>query len=204
MCPAGALKDEAMLVFNSTITDGVTADLYNAGIFLGCAFGTVAMYIWAAGILAAGQSSTMTGTYAGQFAMEGFLNLQWARWKRVLFTRMIAIIPTFCVAFFSHIEDLTGMNDLLNAVMSLQLPFAAIPTIAFTSSVAIMGEFVNGMANKIISVLLCIVVIGINLFFVTDKVNALELSTEWVVVVGKCWSARYFSQVARKQILKRW
>lgn len=123
----------------------VDADLYKAGLFLGCTFGAAALYIWAVGILAAGQSSTMTGTYAGQFAMEGFLNLQWPRWKRVLFTRFIAIVPTFCVAFFSKIEDLTGMNDLLNAVMALQLPFAAIPTIAFTSNRAIMGEFANGM-----------------------------------------------------------
>lgn len=118
------------------------------------------MYVWAVGILAAGQSSTMTGkytqiiylkitfhfflgTYAGQFAMEGFLNLQWARWKRVLFTRSIAIIPTFLLAFFSTIGDLTSMNDILNAVMSIQLPFAAIPTIAFTSNPQIMGQFTN-------------------------------------------------------------
>ena len=123
----------------------VSGDLYKGGLFLGCTFGTAALYIWAVGILAAGQSSTMTGTYAGQFAMEGFLNLQWARWKRVLFTRFIAILPTFCVAFFSRIEDLTGMNDTLNAIMALQLPFAVLPTIAFTSNPNIMGEFVNGM-----------------------------------------------------------
>lgn len=103
------------------------------------------MYIWAVGIFAAGQSSTMTGTYAGQFAMEGFLNLQWARWKRVLFTRSIAIIPTFLVAFFSDINNLTRMNDILNAIMTLQLPFATLPTIAFTSSSQVMGEFRNGM-----------------------------------------------------------
>lgn len=53
--------------------DIVDADLYKGGIFLGCAFGLAAMYIWAVGILAAGQSSTMTGTYAGQFVMEGLL-----------------------------------------------------------------------------------------------------------------------------------
>lgn len=75
--------------------------------------------------------------------MEGFLNLQWARWKRVLFTRTIAIVPTFLLAFFSTIGDLTSMNDILNAVMSIQLPFAAIPTIAFTSNPQIMGEFTN-------------------------------------------------------------
>jgi len=121
------------------------ADLYKGGIFLGCSFGAAAMYIWAVGILAAGQSSTMTGTYAGQFAMEGFLNLQWARWKRVLFTRTIAIVPTFLVAFLADMNNLSGMNDILNAIMSLQLPFATLPTIAFTSSAQIMGEFRNGM-----------------------------------------------------------
>lgn len=119
-------------------------DLYTGGIFLGCQFGIAAMYIWAVGILAAGQSSTMTGTYAGQFAMEGFLNLQWARWKRVLFTRTIAIIPTFFVALYARNNELTGMNDILNAVMMVQLPFATLPTIAFTSSARIMGEFKNG------------------------------------------------------------
>lgn len=102
------------------------------------------MYIWAIGILAAGQSSTMTGTYSGQFVMEGFLNLQWKRWKRVLLTRTIAILPTFCVAFYENIEDLSGMNDLLNCLMSLQLPFALIPAISFSSNPKIMGEFANG------------------------------------------------------------
>lgn len=157
---------------------------------MGCTFGLAAMYIWAVGILAAGQSSTMTGTYAGQFTMEGFLNLQWARWKRVLFTRTIAIVPTFCLAFFSQIEDLTGMNDLLNAVMSLQLPFATIPTIAFTSNPQIMGDFANGWANKVIATLLSVVVIGINTYFVINTVNDLELT--WfpllcVILVGICY-----------------
>ena len=58
------------------------ADLFKGGIVLGCFFGVACTYIWAAGILAAGQSSTMTGTYSGQFAMEGFLNLKWPRWQR--------------------------------------------------------------------------------------------------------------------------
>lgn len=119
------------------------ADLYKGGIFLGCQFGIAALVIWAIGLLAAGQSSTMTGTYAGQFAMEGFLNLQWPRWKRVLLTRSIAIVPTFLVAFFTTVDRMTYMNDILNVLMSLQLPFAALPTIAFTSNACIMGEFKN-------------------------------------------------------------
>lgn len=127
----------------------------------------------------------MTGTYAGQFAMEGFLNLQWARWKRVLFTRMIAIVPTFFVAFYNSIDSLTGMNDILNAVMALQLPFAVIPTIAFTSSVAIMGDFVNGLWNKVMSIGLCILVIAINIFFVTDQVRDADLGWGMFTLIGK-------------------
>ncbi|CAK9816830.1 Protein Malvolio [Anthophora quadrimaculata] len=164
---------------NSTIS----VDLNKGGIFLGCTFGAAAMYIWAVGIFAAGQSSTMTGTYAGQFAMEGFLNLQWARWKRVLFTRMIAIVPTFLVAFFSDIDNLTGMNDILNAIMTLQLPFATLPTIAFTSNSQIMGEFRNGITNKIIATILSAVVISINIYFVINTVQE-DLPHHWAVILA--------------------
>jgi natural resistance-associated macrophage protein 2 len=108
------LINEATSIFTG---DELDVDIYKGGIFLGCSFGAAALYIWAIGILAAGQSSTMTGTYSGQFAMEGFLNLKWKRWQRVLVTRAIAIIPTFLVAFYSQLEDVTKMNDYLNAVM---------------------------------------------------------------------------------------
>ncbi|XP_018399666.1 PREDICTED: protein Malvolio [Cyphomyrmex costatus] len=161
------------------------ADLYKGGIFLGCSFGAVAMYIWAVGILAAGQSSTMTGTYAGQFAMEGFLNLQWARWKRVLFTRTIAIVPTFLVAFLADMNNLSGMNDILNATMSLQLPFATLPTIAFTSSAQIMGEFRNGILNKIVATALSVLVITINIYFVIQTVQE-DLPHHWAIYLAMC------------------
>uniref|UniRef100_A0A8C3LTN5 Solute carrier family 11 member 2 n=1 Tax=Chrysolophus pictus TaxID=9089 RepID=A0A8C3LTN5_CHRPC len=96
-------------------------DIYKGGAVLGCYFGPAALYIWAIGILAAGQSSTMTGTYSGQFVMEGFLNLRWSRFARVLLTRSIAITPTLFVAIFQDVEHLTGMNDFLNVLMSLQV-----------------------------------------------------------------------------------
>ncbi|XP_077269134.1 solute carrier family member malvolio isoform X2 [Temnothorax americanus] len=160
-----------------------SADLYKGGVFLGCSFGAAAMYIWAVGILAAGQSSTMTGTYAGQFAMEGFLNLQWARWKRVLFTRTIAIVPTFLVAFFANMNNLSSMNDILNAIMSLQLPFATLPTIAFTSSAQIMGEFRNGILNKIVSTALSVLVIVINIYFVAQTVQE-DLPNNWAIYLA--------------------
>ncbi|NWY21388.1 NRAM2 protein, partial [Aphelocoma coerulescens] len=97
------------------------------GVVLGCYFGPAALYIWAIGILAAGQSSTMTGTYSGQFVMEGFLNLRWSRFARVLLTRSIAITPTLFVAIFQDVEHLTGMNDFLNVLMSLQVSGGPLP-----------------------------------------------------------------------------
>lgn len=144
----------------------VDADLYKAGLFLGCTFGLPAMYIWAVGIFAAGQSSTMTGCYSGQFAMEGFLNLYWKRWKRVLLTRSIAILPTLALAVYADLKQLTSLNDGLNALMSLQLPFALLPTLTFSSSEKVMGHFKNDLINKIIASLLSLLVVTINLYFV--------------------------------------
>ena len=126
----------------------------------------------------------MTGTYSGQFAMEGFLNLKWKRWQRVLFTRLIAMAPTFSLAYFSNIDNLTGMNDFLNALMSIQLPFAVIPTLTFTSSRFVMGEFANGIWTKIFTSFLGILIIVINIFFVSETLlERVSAETHWLIFV---------------------
>ncbi|KAI9548767.1 hypothetical protein NQZ68_003301 [Dissostichus eleginoides] len=149
-------------------------DIYKGGIVLGCIFGPAALYIWAIGILAAGQSSTMTGTYSGQFVMEGFLNLRWSRFARVLLTRSIAITPTLLVAIFQDVKHLTGMNDFLNVLQSMQLPFALIPILTFTSMKSIMNDFANGMVWKISGGIVILVVCAINIYFVVVYVTALH------------------------------
>ena len=148
-------------------------DINKGGIMLGCFFGPAAYYIWAIGILAAGQSSTMTGTYSGQFVMEGFLDLRWSRTKRILLTRSIAICPTLLLAIFSDINHLTDLNDLLNVLQSLQLPFALIPVIHFASMNCLMGDFVNNLAWKIIGSLIALIVICINMYFVVTYIGQL-------------------------------
>ncbi|XP_052809476.1 natural resistance-associated macrophage protein 2-like [Mya arenaria] len=168
-------------IFNTNSTE-VEVDIFRGGVFLGCQFGLAAMYVWAVGVLAAGQSSTMTGTYTGQFVMEGFLDLHWKRWQRVLLTRSIAIFPTILLAVFEGIQDLTVMNDLLNVVMSLQLPFALLPVLTFTSSPAIMADFVNGIVMKVIASVLTVVVIGINLFFVAVFIQ--RLPEHWAIYLA--------------------
>jgi len=159
----------------------VDADLYKAGVFLGCAFGLPALYVWAVGIFAAGQSSTMTGTYAGQFVMEGFLNLHWSRWKRVLLTRALAIAPTLSLAIsVDSIDDLTGMNDLLNVLMSLMLPFALLPLMIFSASDKVMKSFRTNTASQITLWFLSTAVICINLSFVSIFVHK-NLSNSWFI-----------------------
>jgi len=162
-------------------TDPVESDIYKGGIFLGCEFGLMAMYVWGVGVMAAGQSSTMTGTYAGQFVMEGFLQIQWPRWRRVLFTRAIAIVPTLVVALLANgVNSLTGMNDLLNCIQMIQLPFALLPIITFTSHHKIMFEYSSSRIFQGFALFISMIVISINLYFSTDYiVNA--LGTDWYV-----------------------
>ncbi|XP_063789988.1 natural resistance-associated macrophage protein 1 isoform X1 [Pseudophryne corroboree] len=160
----------------------LSVDIYSGGVILGCFFGPAALYIWAVGILAAGQSSTMTGTYAGQFVMEGFLNLKWSRFYRVLFTRSCAIIPTVFVAAFKDVEHLTGMNDFLNVLQSILLPFALLPILTFTSMRPLMHDFTNGIISKVVSVLLIALIIAINLYFVAVYIPTLDSIALYVVV----------------------
>ncbi|CAM5088134.1 unnamed protein product [Natator depressus] len=151
----------------------VSVDIYQGGVILGCYFGAVALYIWAIGILAAGQSSTMTGTYAGQFVMEGFLQLRWSRFARVLFTRSFAILPTVFIAAFKDVSHLTGMNDLLNVLQSILLPFAVLPVLTFTSMRPLMQEFTNGVVGKALMILIAGLICAINLYFVVIYIPTL-------------------------------
>ncbi|KAM9813546.1 natural resistance-associated macrophage protein 2-like [Neosynchiropus ocellatus] len=170
-CNSTHIPEKEIFPFNN---ETLEVDIYKGGVVLGCFFGSAALYIWAIGILAAGQSSTMTGTYSGQFVMEGFLNLQWSRFARVLLTRSIAITPTLLVAIFQDVQHLTGMNDFLNVLQSMQLPFALIPILTFTSMTSLMNDFANGMFWKISGGVMILVVCAINMYFVVVYVTALD------------------------------
>jgi natural resistance-associated macrophage protein len=138
-------------------------DLAHAGCCLGERFNPTIKYIWAIGLLAAGQSSTMTGTYAGQFVMEGFLNIKIAPWKRVLITRSFAMIPTIAVALYAQPSTLGSLNEWMNVLQSIQLPFALVPLLHFTAMPMIMGELANGRIARWFGWSLSLVIIVINL-----------------------------------------
>lgn len=123
--------------------------LVNAGQYLEEKYGGglfPILYIWGIGLLAAGQSSTITGTYAGQFIMGGFLNLRLKKWLRALITRSFAIVPTIIVAIVFNTSEasLDVLNEWLNVLQSVQIPFALIPLLTLVSKEQVMGVFKIG------------------------------------------------------------
>jgi manganese transport protein len=94
-------------------------------------------------LLASGQNATLTGTLAGQIVMEGFLNLRMRPWLRRLVTRLIAIVPAVIVAAVYGDRGVGQLLIVSQVVLSLQLSFAVIPLVQFTSDPAKMGPFVN-------------------------------------------------------------
>ncbi|KAH7307846.1 hypothetical protein KP509_22G080000 [Ceratopteris richardii] len=147
--------------------------LANAGEYLQAEFGNgyfPILYIWAVGLLAAGQSSTMTGTYAGQFVMAGFLNLRVKKWVRAIFTRTSAILPTVIVALIFNGSDdrMDTLNQWLNVLQSIQLPFAVIPLLCIVSKKKIMGVFGVHPVIKVLAWLIALLVIIINGYLLLD------------------------------------
>lgn len=99
--------------------------------------------VFALALLASGQNSTLTGTLAGQIVMEGFLNLRLRPWLRRLITRGVAIVPAALTAIFFGESGTAQLLILSQVILSLQLSFAVIPLVQFTSDRAKMGEFRN-------------------------------------------------------------
>ncbi len=143
---------------------------------------------FAIALIAAGQSSTLTGTLAGQIVMEGHLNLRIQPWVRRLITRMLAIIPAlFTVIYFG--ESGTGKLLVLSqVVLSLQLGFAVIPLIHFVSSKKLMDGFHIKMPLKIGSWLITIIIVSLNAKLVYDEIMGWLTTSEnpiyiWTLVV---------------------
>lgn len=134
---------------------------------------SLAPILFAVALIAAGQSSTITGTLAGQVVMEGYLNFRLRPWVRRLLTRLIAIVPAFLTILIMG-DSATGKLLILSQViLSLQLGFAVIPLIHFVSNKKKMGEFVIPLWQKIGSWLAAIIIIGLNAKLVFAEISDL-------------------------------
>ncbi|HCN84093.1 MAG TPA: iron/manganese transporter [Sphingobacteriaceae bacterium] len=161
------------------------AEIQNAHKLLEGIFGSLAPALFAIALIASGQSSTITGTLAGQIVMEGHLNLRIEPWLRRLITRLLAIIPAlFTILYFGE-SALGGLLVLSQVVLSLQLGFAIIPLIHFNSDKELMKEYAIKTWVKVLAWLSAFIIIGLNVKLVFEEVYAwieTSNSTWWIYV----------------------
>jgi len=145
----------------------------------------LAPVLFAVALIASGQSSTVTGTLAGQIIMEGHLQLRIQPWMRRLLTRLLAVIPALLTCLIAGEESTGELLVLSQFILSLQLPFAIVPLIFFTSDKKIMGEFAVRPLFKILGWVAVILIAGLNFYFVMLQVN------DWVNDPGIAFSYKF-------------
>ena len=135
--------------------------------------------LFAVALLAAGQSSTITGTLAGKVVMEGFMHWRIRPWLRRLITRTLAILPAVFIIGFRGEGSVTDLLTLSQVVLALQLPFAMFPLLHFTSSETRMGEWKNGWALLIAGWASAILITSMDIYGLPDSIK-----TAWHVIHG--------------------
>lgn len=137
--------------------------------------------LFAVALIAAGQSSTVTGTLAGQIVMEGYLHLRIAPWLRRLITRLLAVIPAILVITMLG-ESATGdMLVLSQVILSMQLGFAIIPLLHYVSDARRMGSFRIGFWAKLGGWVSAIIIVALNVWLVVEKVGEWSATGGWAV-----------------------
>ena len=159
-----AILVTAAAAFHGKGHEGV-ADIADAHKLLTPVLGAgAASVLFAVALLASGQNSTLTGTLAGQIVMEGFLDIKLKPWLRRLITRLIAVVPALVVAIVYGEKGTGQLLVLSQVILSLQLSFAVVPLVLFTSSRAKMGVFVNLPAVQVLAWVVSGIIIVLNLF----------------------------------------
>src|SRR5262249_18309731 len=138
--------------------------------------GPLAPILFGIALLCAGQSSTLTGTLAGQIVMEGYLDLRIAPWLRRLTTRAIALAPAVLTIVFVGEDRMQHLLVLSQVVLSLQLAFAVVPLIHFTSNRRNMGAFATPLWAQGLAWLTASIIVGLNAAFVAGKIRE---AVEW-------------------------
>jgi manganese transport protein len=172
------LVNAAILILAATVFfktgNSQVAEIKEAHRLLPSFLGTLAPKLFAIALIAAGQSSTITGTLAGQIIMEGYLSLRINPWVRRLLTRLLAIIPALIVIVIYGEEKVNSLLVLSQVILSLQLGFAIIPLIHFVSDKKTMGDFVISPITKITAWAIAGILVFLNLSMLTN-----ELASTW-------------------------
>ncbi|KAJ6735850.1 SOLUTE CARRIER PROTEIN FAMILY 11 MEMBER [Salix viminalis] len=141
--------------------------LNSASFLLQNVLGKSSSKIYAIALLASGQGSTITGTYAGQYIMQGFLELKMRKWIRNLLTRCVAIAPSLVVAIVGGSSGASRLIIIASMILSFELPFALIPLLKFSSSTTKMGPHKNSIYIIVISWILGLGIISINIYYLS-------------------------------------
>jgi manganese transport protein len=160
------LVNAAILILAATVFfktgNSQVAELHEAHKLLPSFLGNIAPVLFAVALIAAGQSSTVTGTLAGQIVMEGYLKLRISPWIRRLVTRLIAIIPAVIVILIYGDDKIDSLLILSQVILSVQLGFAVIPLIHFVSDKSKMGKFVINAPTRFFAWLIAIALVYLN------------------------------------------
>ncbi|CAN6936627.1 hypothetical protein Bca52824_085010 [Brassica carinata] len=148
-------------------------DLNKASFLLRNVVGKWSSKLFAIALLASGQSSTMTGTYAGQYIMQGFLDLRLVPWLRNFLTRCLAIIPSLIVALIGGSAGAGKLIIIASMILSFELPFALVPLLKFTSCKIKMGSHVNHMAISALTWVIGGLIMGINIYYIVSSFTKL-------------------------------
>ena len=165
-----------ILAASAFFTNGFfkVAEIQDAYKLLEHIFGSLAPILFAVALIASGQSSTITGTLAGQIIMEGHINLRIEPWLRRLLTRLMAIVPAVFTILYSGERGLGNLIILSQVVLSLQLGFAVVPLIHFVSDKKKMGNFAIDLKTKIMAWGCAIIILGLNAQLVVEQLG------EWI------------------------
>jgi manganese transport protein len=147
------------------------AEIQDAYKLLEHIFGAIAPTLFAIALIASGQSSTITGTLAGQIIMEGHINLRIEPWLRRLLTRLLAIVPAVFTILYYGEDGLGKLLILSQVVLSLQLGFAVIPLIHFTSDRKRMGKFAIGSLTRILAWSSALLIVALNAKLVYEQIS---------------------------------
>jgi len=166
----------AALFFGTNSDLGRFVDLFNAlsnSQIVGAIASPILSMLFALALLASGQSSTITGTLAGQIIMEGFINLKMPLWAQRLLTRLLSVPPViiFAVIYHGNEAKIENLLTLSQVFLSIALPFAMIPLVIFTSSKDLMGEFVNKTWTRILGWIIAIILIILNVYLILNTLH---------------------------------
>ncbi|XP_052183979.1 metal transporter Nramp6-like [Diospyros lotus] len=157
-------------------------DLNKASFLLKNVLGSWSSKFFAIALLASGQSSTITGTYAGQYVMQGFLDLRLKPWIRNFLTRCLAIIPSLIVAIIGGSAGAGKLIIIASMILSFELPFALIPLLKFTSSKTKMGAYANSTLITATTWVIGSLIMGVNIYYLATSFIKLLLRSHLEVV----------------------